>query len=86
VTLNINEESGSNPVITDAVHTSLPNSLAGTPLSKAMKFRTESGSDWCTMMFAFPGNNVVEPVGMFNGMLWKDFITARGERQRHMTL
>jgi hypothetical protein len=37
------------------------------------------------MMFAFPGNNAVEPLGMFNGMLWKDFIANRGELTRCVT-
>lgn len=76
----------SEPSITNALYSSSPVSVANPSVSitHGLKFVTvaDSGSDTdeCSITVAFPGNKPQEAEGMFNGMLWKDFIdTNNGE-------
>lgn len=84
VTLDSAQEqsNSSKPVITSSLYNSAPASLKNpqTNMTTALKFVIGGAQDFCEVVLTYPGDNHDgEKSGMFNGMLWRDFIISDGE-------
>lgn len=61
--------------LTEAQQSGAPDSITGSgTITKALKFQTGVNTDRCEVVITYPGTTSGEKKGLFNGMLWTDFI------------